>query len=152
MQLTVMDTETLHHDRHQSTAPQPSASPVSKLYIENTLLRVSGALFCHDPKRAAVCTGEITINPGVAERHIVARPDPQLGQPGQLTHKIFVALLKKHSDYGRRRTFSIAGSPLLRRTANGSRTSPTSGRQTYQPAGNLLTSIPIRAASSKVSH
>ena len=74
---------------------------MSKLYLENTLLRVSGALFCHDPKRAAVCTSEIEINPGVAEKRIVVRPDPQLGQPGQLAHKIFVALLKKHSDYGR---------------------------------------------------
>jgi hypothetical protein len=31
----------------------------------------------------------------------VIRPDPKLGQPGPLAHKVFVALLKKHSDYGK---------------------------------------------------
>jgi hypothetical protein len=77
------------------------ASPVAKLYLENTLLRVAGALFCHDPKRASARTGEIEVNASVAEKRIVIRPDPQLGQPGQLAHKIFVALLKKHSGYGR---------------------------------------------------
>jgi hypothetical protein len=72
-----------------------------KLYIENTLLRVSGALFCHDPKQAAMRTSEIELNRGIVEKHIVIRPDPKLGQPGQLAHKIFIALIKKHSDYGR---------------------------------------------------
>jgi hypothetical protein len=72
-----------------------------KLYMENTLLRISGSLFCHDPKQAAARTREIELNRGVAEKHIVIRPDPKLGQPGQLAHKIFVALIKKHSDYGR---------------------------------------------------
>ncbi len=28
-------------------------------------------------------------------------PDPQLGQPGPLAHKIFVVLIKRHSGYGR---------------------------------------------------
>src|SRR5271170_3781339 len=77
----------------------PSSS--EKLYIENTLLRVSGALFCHDPKQAAMRTSEIELNRGIAEKHIVIRPNPKLGQPGQLAHKIFIALIKKHSDYGR---------------------------------------------------
>src|SRR6202042_1262957 len=72
-----------------------------KLYIENTLLRVSGALFCHDPKQAAMRRSEIELNRGIVEKHIVIRPDPKLGQPGPLAHKIFVALIKKHSDYGR---------------------------------------------------
>ena len=72
-----------------------------KLYLENTLLRVSGALFCHDPKRAPTSTQAIELNHGVSDKHIVIRPDPKLGQPGQLAHKIFVALIKKHSDYGR---------------------------------------------------
>src|SRR6202167_5247822 len=71
-----------------------------KLYIENTLLRVAGALFCHDPKQAAMRTSEIELNRGIVEKHIVIRPDPKLGQPGQLAHKIFIALIKKHSDYG----------------------------------------------------
>jgi hypothetical protein len=31
----------------------------NKLYFENTLLRIAGALFCHDPKRAAAHTDQI---------------------------------------------------------------------------------------------
>ena len=88
----------------QTLRREASAEPVQigdKLYMENNLLRVAGALFCHDPKRAATRTGEIHINRGVPEKHITIRPDPRLGQPGQLAHKIFVALIKKHSDYGR---------------------------------------------------
>jgi hypothetical protein len=72
-----------------------------KLYMENTLLRVSGALFCHDAKRAPTRTGEIEFNRGAADKHISIRPDPRLGQPGPLAHKVFVALIKKHSGYGR---------------------------------------------------
>jgi hypothetical protein len=73
-----------------------------KLYMENTLLRVAGALFCHDPKSAAMRTKEIELRSTASEKTLVIRPDPKLGQPGQLAHKIFIALLKKHSDYGRR--------------------------------------------------
>src|SRR5580693_9136765 len=75
--------------------------PTEKLYMENTLLRVAGALFCHDAKRAPAHTEQIELNRGVAEKNIVIRPDPKLGQPGPLAHKIFVALIKKHSGYGR---------------------------------------------------
>jgi hypothetical protein len=88
----------------QSTKKQTNSAvavPVEKLYIENTLLRVSGALFCHDAKRAPTRTQEIILNSGVNEKSIVIRPDPRLGQPGPLAHKIFVALIKKHSNYGR---------------------------------------------------
>ena len=69
--------------------------------MENTLLRVAGALFCHDRKRAPTHIEQIELNRGVAEKNIVIRPDPKLGQPGPLAHKIFVALIKKHSGYGR---------------------------------------------------
>jgi hypothetical protein len=72
-----------------------------KFFIESTLLRIAGALFCHDAKAAAKRTEEFRLTRGDAERHIAIRPDPKLGQPGPLAHKIFVALLKKHSDYGR---------------------------------------------------
>ena len=72
-----------------------------KIYMENTLLRVAGALFCHDAKRAPTRTQEIELNRGVRDKTIIIRPDPRLGQPGQLAHKVFVALIKKHSDYGR---------------------------------------------------
>ncbi len=69
--------------------------------MENTLLRISGALFCHDAKRASLRKQEIVLNRGAVEKNIIVRPDPRLGQPGPLAHKIFIALLKKHSDYGR---------------------------------------------------
>src|SRR5205823_2489432 len=82
-------------------AQQCAAQPNEKLYMENTLLRVSGALFCHDAKRAFTRTQEIELNRGVTEKNVVIRPDPRLGQPGPLAHKIFVALIKKHSNYGR---------------------------------------------------
>jgi hypothetical protein len=72
-----------------------------KLYIESNLLRIAGALFCHDQKAARMRTGEIELNAGVIEKHIFIRPDPKLGQPGPLAHKVFVALIKKHSDYGK---------------------------------------------------
>src|ERR1700683_1299979 len=84
----------------RSAAPEPAIAG-DKLYMENTLLRVAGALFCHDAKRAPTHTEQIELNRGVAEKNIVVRPDPKLGQPGPLAHKIFVALLKKHSGYGR---------------------------------------------------
>src|SRR3984885_8166470 len=72
-----------------------------KLYMESNLLRVAGALFCHDQRVAGKRTAIIELNRGIDEKHIVIRPDPRLGQPGPLAHKIFVALLKKHSDYGK---------------------------------------------------
>jgi hypothetical protein len=83
-----------------NAAPEPAIAD-DKLYMENTLLRVAGALFCHDAKRAPTHTKEIELNRGVAEKTIIIRPDLRLGQPGPLAHKIFVALIKKHSGYGR---------------------------------------------------
>ena len=80
---------------------EKTRQPIEKLYMENTLLRVAGALFCHDPKRASMRNGKIELNRGATDKHIVIRPDPEFGQPGQLAHKVFVALIKKHSDYGR---------------------------------------------------
>jgi hypothetical protein len=80
-----------------STTPERA----EKLYMENTLLRVSGAMFCHDAKRASSRTGKIELNRGDADKRIVIEPHPNYGQPGPLAHKIFVALIKKHSDYGR---------------------------------------------------
>jgi hypothetical protein len=72
-----------------------------KLYIESNLLRIAGALFCHDQKLARTRTAEIRLHPDALDKHIVVRPDPKFGQPGPLAHKIFVALIKKHSDYGK---------------------------------------------------
>ena len=91
-----------HMATHAARAAAPEPTLVGdKLYMESTLLRVAGALFCHDAKRASTHTEEIELNRGVAEKNIVVRPDPKLGQPGPLAHKIFVALIKKHSGYGR---------------------------------------------------
>lgn len=84
----------------RSVAPEPTIVS-EKLYMENTLLRVSGALFCHDRKSASSHTSTIELNKGVADKNIIIRPDPRLGQPGPLAHKVFVALIKKHSGYGR---------------------------------------------------
>src|SRR5450755_2301640 len=87
--------------KNTTVASSSDSQSVDKLYMESNLLRVAGALFCHDPKRAGKSTSEIEINPGVIGKHIVIRPDPKLGQPGPLAHKLFVALIKKHSDCGR---------------------------------------------------
>jgi hypothetical protein len=86
--------------KNAKTTEQPSQS-YDKLYMENTLLRIAGALFSHDAKRASTRTQDIELNKGIKEKNIVIRPDARLGQPGQLSHKIFVALIKKHSDCGR---------------------------------------------------
>src|SRR5713226_2160107 len=85
----------------RATKIRPQPRPSEKLYMENTLLRVAGALFCHDPKRASTRTGQIELDRGTIDKHIAIRPDPEFGQPGQLAHKLFVALIKKHSDDGR---------------------------------------------------
>src|SRR4051812_42309714 len=85
----------------QKSAASTEVQRTEKAFMENTLLRVAGALFCHDPKRAATRTETIELNPGSKEKRIAIRPNPKLGQPGPLAHKIFVALIKKHSDYGR---------------------------------------------------
>ena len=51
--------------RNTENTQQQPAEPV---YLENTLLRVFGVLFCHDPKRARSRTGKIEINRGVDEK------------------------------------------------------------------------------------
>src|SRR3977135_3794807 len=81
------------------TAPQQNS--IERMFMENTLLRVAGVLFCHDQKRAASRTAEMVIDRGLKGRRIVVKPNASYGQPGPLAHKIFVAIVKKHSDYGR---------------------------------------------------
>jgi hypothetical protein len=92
--------------KQQKTKAIGEAQQTEKLYMENTLLRVSGALFCHDPKRAATRTEEIELGSGGNEKTIVIRPDPKLGQPGQLAHKIFIALLTSAARNGEDATAS----------------------------------------------
>ncbi len=88
-------------DAQQIKSTDCAPQSTEKVYMENTLLRVAGALFCHDAKRAPTRTTEIQLNRGARDKSITVRPDPALGQPGPLAHKIFVALIKKHSTYGR---------------------------------------------------
>lgn len=101
---------------HRADKTRQPGELIDKLYMENTLLRIAGALFCHDPKRASTRTGTIELNRGTTDKHIVIRPDPEFGQPGQLAHKVFVALIKKHSDYGRpiRKQISFTKREIMR--------------------------------------
>jgi hypothetical protein len=87
-----------------------------KLYMENTLLRVFGGLFCHDPKRARTRTGKIELNRGDKEKHLTIRLDPEYGQPGPFAHKVALAVIKKQSDYGRpiRKSISFSERELIR--------------------------------------
>jgi hypothetical protein len=78
-----------------------TSTTYDKLYMENTLLRVSGALFCHDAKKAPTRIDLIELNRAADDKHITVRPDARLGQPGPMAHKVFIALIKKHSGYGR---------------------------------------------------
>ncbi len=96
--------------------------------MENTLLRVFGAMFCHDPKRAHGRTGTIELNRGVKEKNISIRLDSEFGQPGPFAHKVAISILKKHSDYGlpARREISFSERELMRlvgRTSWGGRDS-----------------------------
>src|ERR1700686_4384937 len=83
---------------NNTTQPAPPAEPV---YLENTLLRVFGVLFCHDAKRARQRTGTIAINRGVKEKSISVRIEPEYAQPGPFAHKVAMAVIRKQSSYGR---------------------------------------------------
>src|ERR1700688_2671212 len=84
--------------QHTNTTRPASIQPV---YLENTLLRVFGVLFCHDPKRARQRSGTIAINRGVKEKNISVRIDPEYAQPGPFAHKVAMAVIRKQSGYGR---------------------------------------------------
>jgi hypothetical protein len=102
----------------QGHQPAPEAKPGAseKLYMENTLLRVAGALFCHDRRGSRTRTAPIEVNKGVSDKRITIRLDPEYGQPGPLAHKVFVALMRKHSGYGRpvQREISFRKRELMR--------------------------------------
>src|SRR5450631_717737 len=91
------------------------AEPV---YLESTLLRVFGVLFCHDPKRARSRTGKIEINRGVAEKGIAVRFDPEYAQPGPFAHKVAMAVIRKQSNFGRpaQKAISFSQRELIRMT------------------------------------
>jgi hypothetical protein len=85
---------------HHIGTRQP-ASAADPVYLENTLLRAFGVLFCHDPKRARQRGGTIAINRGVKEKNIAVRIDPEYAQPGPFAHKVAMAVIRKQSSYGR---------------------------------------------------
>ncbi len=108
---------------HQSTTAATSkqggyVAPerTEAVYFENTLLRVFGVLFCHDPKQARTRTGKIEIDRGVKERNITVRLHPEYAQPGPFAHKVAVAIIRKQSSYGRpiRKEISFSQRELMR--------------------------------------
>jgi hypothetical protein len=64
-------------------------------------LRAAGALLCHDAERDRALSDPIEIQKKRKEDYIRIEPHTNYGRPGPLAHKIFVAFIKKHSDYGR---------------------------------------------------
>src|ERR1700712_1182097 len=105
------------------------AEPV---YLESTLLRVFGVLFCHDPKRARGRTGNIEISRGVAEKGIAVRFDPEYAQPGPFAHKVAMAVIRKQSGFGRpaQKAISFSQRDLIRMTGRKS----MGGRQSEELA------------------
>jgi len=105
------------------------AEPV---YLESTLLRVFGVLFCHDPKRARSRTGKIEINRGVAEKGIAVRFDPEYAQPGPFAHKVAMAVIRKQSNFGRpaQKAISFSQRELIQMTGRKS----MGGRQSEELA------------------
>lgn len=100
----------------QQTDRARQAQTADPVYLENTLLRIFGVLFCHDPKRARTRTGTIDINRGVKERGISVRFDPEYAQPGPFAHKATLAIIRKQSLYGRpiRKEISFSQRELIR--------------------------------------
>src|SRR5664279_1828838 len=93
--------------------PRQQAEPV---YLESTLLRVFGVLFCHDPKRARTRTGKLEINRGAAEKGIAVRFDAEYAQPGPFAHKVAMAVVRKQSGFGRpvQKAISFSQRELIR--------------------------------------
>lgn len=102
------------------------------VYLESTLLRVFGVLFCHDPKRARARTGKIEINRGVAEKGITVRFDSEYAQPGPFAHKVAMAVIRKQSGFGRpaQKSISFSQRELIRMTGRKS----MGGRQSEELA------------------
>lgn len=106
----------------QTKSAASSASAAEPVYLENTLLRVFGVLFCHDPKRARQRTGTIAINRGVKEKNVAVRLDAEYGQPGPFAHKVAMAILRKQSSFGRpaQQQISFSQRELVRLTGRSS--------------------------------
>jgi hypothetical protein len=115
----------------QHTDDRRPAATAEPVYLENTLLRVFGVLFCHDAKRARQRSGTIAINRGVKEKNIAVRIDPEYAQPGPFAHKVAMAVIRKQSSYGRpaQKEISFSQRELLRLSGRKSW-----GGQTYMSA------------------
>ncbi|MCX7310029.1 MAG: replication initiator protein A, partial [Afipia sp.] len=103
--------------QRQSKVDQ-GAQVAEPVYLENTLLRVFGVLFCHDPKRARLRSGTIAINRGVREKNVAVRLDAEYGQPGPFAHKVAMAIIRKQSGFGRpaQKQISFSQRELVRLT------------------------------------
>jgi hypothetical protein len=123
--IDVHDIEATQHT--DNTRPTPTAEPV---YLENTLLRVFGVLFCHDAKRARQRSGTIAITRGVKEKNVAVRIDPEYAQPGPFAHNVAMAVIRKQSSYGRpaQKQISFSQCELLRMSGRKS----WGGRQSEQ--------------------
>ncbi len=84
-----------------ATATATAPEKIERLFLENNLLRVMGYLFCHDPRAAASHVEPITDIDALIKKPVTITPHPSLGQPGPADFKVFLAVLKKLSDYGR---------------------------------------------------
>jgi len=80
---------------------EQTSAKVERLFMENNLLRIMGYLFCHDPRAAVKHTEPITDIDKILKKQISIEPNPTYGQPGPADFKVFLAILKKLSDYGR---------------------------------------------------
>ena len=88
-------------DAQKQLNTPPVIQTAEPIYLENTLLRIFGVLFCHDPKRARQRTGTIAINRELKDKNIAVRLDPEYAQPGPFAHKVAMAILRKQSSFGR---------------------------------------------------
>jgi hypothetical protein len=92
-----MEGETITAEKTTHNAPQR----VERLFMENNLLRIMGFLFCHDKRVASAHTAALTNIEELVKHPITIEPHPTYGQPGPGHFKVFLAILKKLSDYGR---------------------------------------------------
>ena len=61
--------------QQEQSSAQQATQPSDKLYMENTLLRVFGVLFCHDPKRARTRSGKIEVNSSLLTAVLYDKPE-----------------------------------------------------------------------------
>jgi hypothetical protein len=94
-----METQTNTEFSRAETIPAPER--VDRIFLENNLLRVMGFLFCHDKRTASRHIDSFTTIEELVKRPITIQPHSSYGQPGPGHFKLFLAIMKKLSDYGR---------------------------------------------------